>query len=57
VWFLQEPHGVSSLKIAFSIVTAMKTSNLTQPVYTVRVIMSSYRYTITDADEGMGAPF
>jgi hypothetical protein len=28
-WFLQEPHGLISLKTAFFIVTAMKTSNLT----------------------------
>jgi hypothetical protein len=28
--FLQEPHGVTSQKTAFFIVTAMKTSNLTQ---------------------------
>jgi hypothetical protein len=28
-WFLQEPHGVTSQKTPFLIVTAMKTSNLT----------------------------
>jgi hypothetical protein len=29
-WFLQEPHVVTSQKTAFCLVTAMKTSNLTQ---------------------------
>jgi hypothetical protein len=29
MWFLQEPHGVTSQKTPFFIVTAMKTSNLT----------------------------
>jgi hypothetical protein len=29
VWFLQEPHGVTSQKTPFFIVTAVKTSNLT----------------------------
>jgi hypothetical protein len=27
--FLQEPHGVTSLKMVFFIITAVKTSNLT----------------------------
>jgi hypothetical protein len=27
-WFLQEQHGITSQKMAFFIVTAMKTSNL-----------------------------
>jgi hypothetical protein len=30
LWFLQEPHGVTSQKTAFFIVTAVKTSTLTQ---------------------------
>jgi hypothetical protein len=30
--FLQEPHGITSQKMAFFIVTAVKTSNLTQPL-------------------------
>jgi hypothetical protein len=29
-WFVQEPHGVKSQKTPFFIVTALKTSNLTQ---------------------------
>jgi hypothetical protein len=29
-WFLQEPHGLTSQKTPFFIVTAVKTSNLTQ---------------------------
>jgi hypothetical protein len=29
MWFLQEPHGVTSQKTAFFIVTAVKASNLT----------------------------
>jgi hypothetical protein len=29
-WFLQEPHCVTSLKMPFFIVTAVKTSNVTQ---------------------------
>jgi hypothetical protein len=29
MWFLQEPHGVTSQKTPFFIVTAVKTSNLT----------------------------
>jgi hypothetical protein len=29
VWFLQEPHGVTTQKTPFFIVTAVKTSNLT----------------------------
>jgi hypothetical protein len=29
VWFLKEPHGVTSQKTQFFIVTAVKTSNLT----------------------------
>jgi hypothetical protein len=28
-WFLQEPHGITSQKTPFFIVTAVKTSNLT----------------------------
>jgi hypothetical protein len=28
-WFLQEPHGVTTQKTPFFIVTAVKTSNLT----------------------------
>jgi hypothetical protein len=30
VWFLQEPHGVTTQKTPFFIVTAAKTSNLTK---------------------------
>jgi hypothetical protein len=30
MWFLQEPHGVTSQKTPFFIVTAVKTSNLTK---------------------------
>jgi hypothetical protein len=30
--FLQEPHGVTSQKTPFFIVTAVKTSNLTRPI-------------------------
>jgi hypothetical protein len=29
VWFLQEPHGITTQKTPFFIVTAVKTSNLT----------------------------
>jgi hypothetical protein len=29
IWFLQEPHGLTSQKTPFFIVTAVKTSNLT----------------------------
>jgi hypothetical protein len=29
-WFLQEPHGVTSQKMPFFMVTAVKTSNLTK---------------------------
>jgi hypothetical protein len=29
-WFLQEPHGVTSQKTPFFVVTAVKTSNLTR---------------------------
>jgi hypothetical protein len=32
VWFLQESHGVTSQKTPFFIVTAVKTSNLTQDI-------------------------
>jgi hypothetical protein len=32
VWLLQEPHGVTTQKTPFFIVTAVKTSNLTVPV-------------------------
>jgi hypothetical protein len=39
LWSLQEPHGVTSQKTAFSIVTAVKTSNLT-----VHAVFVAYQY-------------
>jgi hypothetical protein len=33
VWFLQEPHGVTTQKTPFFIVTAVKTLNLTMRRY------------------------
>jgi hypothetical protein len=35
--FLQEPHGVTTQKTPFFIVTAVKTSNLTTPVRFVEI--------------------
>jgi hypothetical protein len=32
LWFLQEPHGVTTQKTPFFIVTAVKTSNLTRKI-------------------------
>jgi hypothetical protein len=38
VWLLHEPHGVTTQKTPFFIVTAVKTSNLTQLCISLAVI-------------------
>jgi hypothetical protein len=44
--FLQEPHGVTSQKTPFFIVTAMKTSNLTECTYFHSVILAYKKETL-----------
>jgi hypothetical protein len=43
-WFLQEPHGITSQKTTFFIVTAVKTSYLTYclPMYAVRAYVKGH---------------
>jgi hypothetical protein len=43
LWFLQQPHGVTSKKTQFFIVTAAKTSNLTLFAYLAKIFPLSNR--------------
>jgi hypothetical protein len=42
--FLQEPHGITSQKTAFFIVTAVNTSNLTQPLNITTCIANFFKF-------------